>query len=121
MLGVPAHLLRQWEGRFPQLRPRRNRTNRRYYLDRDIEVARRIKQLIRDEGLNTEGARRRLEVELAGSEWPQTNQQLLELVDSIESDVRRLMDILDPDTAPTLKHDSKDCGEEPPRTIPFPD
>ena len=46
LLNVPAHRLRQWEERFPPLDPARNRANQRYYTDADVEIVRRIKQLL---------------------------------------------------------------------------
>mgnify|MGYP002682127741 CR=1 FL=1 len=41
MTGVPAYVLRQWEDRFPQLKPGRDRARRRIYKPADIEIARR--------------------------------------------------------------------------------
>ena len=41
-LGVPQHILRYWETRFPQLRPLQRAGNRRYYRPGDVELARRI-------------------------------------------------------------------------------
>ncbi len=96
-LDVPAHVLRQWERRFPQLRPRRDRANHRYYTVESIEVARRIKQLLWHEKMTTEGARRQLEEELRGEGRPKTRQQAIELIDKIETEVRHMLDLLDAD------------------------
>ena len=41
-LGVPQHILRYWETRFPQLRPLQRAGNRRYYRPDDVALARRI-------------------------------------------------------------------------------
>ena len=95
MLDVPIYVLRQWETRFPQLKPKRDRVKRRYYLHADIEMARRIKQLIRHEKLSSEGARIRLTQELHVEGRPKTKKELLDLVDQIENDVREIIDILD--------------------------
>lgn len=59
-LGVAQHVLRYWETRFPQLRPLQRSGNRRYYRPRDVEIARRIKDLLNEEGFTVRGAQRLL-------------------------------------------------------------
>ncbi|MBN2308330.1 MAG: MerR family transcriptional regulator [Candidatus Hydrogenedentes bacterium] len=92
--GVPIHVLRQWEERFPQLRPSRDRANRRFYLAADIAIVRRIKQLLWHEKMTTQGARTRLAQELRGMGRPQTRQEAVELVDRIEEEIRAMLDLL---------------------------
>jgi DNA-binding transcriptional MerR regulator len=55
-LGVAQHILRYWETRFTQLRPLQRSGNRRYYRPRDVEIARRIHQLLNVEGFTVKGA-----------------------------------------------------------------
>ncbi len=93
--GVPSHVLRDWEKKFPQLKPKRDRANNRYYYDEDIDVIRRIKYLMRHEGLTSEGARIRLSEELHGEGRPKTNQEVVELLDKITAEIRTILDILD--------------------------
>jgi DNA-binding transcriptional MerR regulator len=95
MTEVPVHVLRQWEARFPQLRPKRDRANHRQYSDDDIAIVRRIKQLLWIEKMTTEGARKRLAQELRGEGRPKTRQEALELLDKIESEVREMLGLLD--------------------------
>ena len=95
MVGVPAHVLRQWESRFTAFKPKRDRSSRRIYSLGDIEIARRIKQLLRDEKMTTKGAAKRLEEELKGEGRPKTNTDALELIDKIDQEVRAIVDILD--------------------------
>ena len=45
-LGVPQHILRYWETRFPKLRPLTRAGNRRYYRPEDVALARRIHALL---------------------------------------------------------------------------
>jgi len=59
-LGVAQHVLRYWETRFPQLRPLQRSGNRRYYRPHDVEIARRIKSLLNEEGFTVRGAQRLL-------------------------------------------------------------
>ena len=95
MVGVPAYVLRQWEKQVPELRPRRDRANRRYYLPDDIGIARRIYELTRRDKLTLAGARKRIIEELRGEGRPQTRQEAIDLADKIEAEVRRLLDLLD--------------------------
>ena len=59
-LGLPQHILRYWETRFPQLRPLQRSGNRRYYRPADVALARRIHQLLNVEGFTVKGAQKAL-------------------------------------------------------------
>jgi DNA-binding transcriptional MerR regulator len=59
-LGVPQHILRYWESRFPQLRPMQRAGNRRYYRPDDVALARRIHQLLSHEGYTVRGVQKLL-------------------------------------------------------------
>jgi len=59
-LGVAQHILRYWETRFPQLRPMQRAGNRRYYRPADVELARRINQLLNHEGYTVRGVQKLL-------------------------------------------------------------
>ncbi|NBO64806.1 MAG: MerR family transcriptional regulator [Acidobacteria bacterium] len=63
LVGVQAHVLRYWETEFPMLQPRKNRAGQRTYRRRDVEMARRIRQLLYDEGFTIAGARKRMSAE----------------------------------------------------------
>jgi DNA-binding transcriptional MerR regulator len=54
-LGVPQHILRYWETRFPQLKPLQRAGNRRYYRPDDVALARRIHRLLNEEGYTIRG------------------------------------------------------------------
>lgn len=62
-VGVPTHILRYWETRFPQLRPLQRSGRRRYYRAEDVALVERIHQLLHREGFTVEGARKALEAE----------------------------------------------------------
>jgi len=53
-------VLRYWETEFPDLAPRKNRSGKRVYLKRDIEIVQRIKELLYDQRFTIEGARKYL-------------------------------------------------------------
>ena len=59
-LGVPQHILRYWETRFPQLRPLQRAGNRRYYRPADAALARRIHRLLEEEHYTIRGVQRLL-------------------------------------------------------------
>ena len=57
-IGVPTHVLRYWETRFPQLRPLQRSGRRRYYRAEDVALAEHIHRLLHVEGFTVEGARK---------------------------------------------------------------
>ncbi len=59
-LGVPQHILRYWETRFPQLRPLQRAGNRRYYRPDDVALARRIHKLLNQDGYTIRGVQQLL-------------------------------------------------------------
>jgi DNA-binding transcriptional MerR regulator len=59
-LGVPQHILRYWETRFPQLKPMQRAGNRRYYRPADVDLARRINRLLNEEGYTVRGVQKLL-------------------------------------------------------------
>lgn len=69
-LGVAQHILRYWESRFSQLKPLQRSGNRRYYRPADVLVARRINQLLNEQGFTVRGAQRVLDGK-ADAEAPQ--------------------------------------------------
>ena len=93
--GVPAHVLRQWESRIPQLNPKRDSSNRRYYTLDDIDIVRRIKQLVRHEKLTIKGTIKRLSQEIYGEGRPRTNREVLDLLDKLDTEVREALDMLE--------------------------
>jgi DNA-binding transcriptional MerR regulator len=68
--GVAPHVLRYWEGRFPQLRPVQRAGNRRYYRPDDIALIRRIDQLLNRQGYTMRGVQQLLEAESRGKDDP---------------------------------------------------
>jgi DNA-binding transcriptional MerR regulator len=60
------YVLRYWESEFPSLAPAKNSSGQRIYRRRDIETVLRIKELLYEEGFTIAGAKKRLEMEMAG-------------------------------------------------------
>ena len=59
-LDVPQHVLRFWETKFTQIRPLKRGGGRRYYRPEDVELLRRIRSLLYDEGYTIKGVQRLL-------------------------------------------------------------
>jgi DNA-binding transcriptional MerR regulator len=59
-LDTPAHVLRFWESRFPQIRPVKRGGGRRYYRPADIALLSGIKRLLHDDGLTIRGVQKLL-------------------------------------------------------------
>ena len=57
LLGVNTSTLRFWESEFPEITPRRSRTNQRYYRPEDIKTIRMIHYLVKVKGLRIEAAK----------------------------------------------------------------
>jgi DNA-binding transcriptional MerR regulator len=59
-LDLPAHVLRFWESKFPQLKPLKRGGGRRYYRPEDIRLLRRIRQCLYQDGYTIHGVQRLL-------------------------------------------------------------
>ena len=58
--GLPQHILRYWETRFPQLRPLQRAGKRRYYRPEDVALVARINSLLNHEGYTIRGVQKLL-------------------------------------------------------------
>jgi DNA-binding transcriptional MerR regulator len=61
--GLPQHILRYWETRFPELRPLQRAGNRRYYRPADVALVLRINSLLAQEGYTIRGVQKLLAAE----------------------------------------------------------
>lgn len=59
-LGLPQHILRYWETRFPQLKPLQRAGNRRYYRPADVSLLRKIHRLLNEDGYTVRGVQQLL-------------------------------------------------------------
>ncbi len=57
-LDTPAHVLRFWESRFPQIKPVKRAGGRRYYRPADVALLGGIRHLLHDEGLTIRGVQK---------------------------------------------------------------
>ena len=68
LCDVPTYVLRFWESEFPQLKPNKGGTGQRLYRRRDVEMALRVKSLLKEEGYTIPGARAVLKSEFRQKE-----------------------------------------------------
>jgi DNA-binding transcriptional MerR regulator len=59
-LDLPAHVLRFWESKFPQLKPLKRGGGRRYYRPEDIALLSRIRECLYHEGYTIRGVQKLL-------------------------------------------------------------
>jgi len=57
-LDTPAHVLRFWESRFPQIRPVKRAGGRRYYRPSDVALLAGIRKLLHDDGMTIRGVQK---------------------------------------------------------------
>jgi DNA-binding transcriptional MerR regulator len=66
-VDVPQHVLRFWETKFPQIKPLKRGGGRRYYRPEDVDLIRRVRNWLYDDGYTIKGVQKLLR-EGAGSD-----------------------------------------------------
>jgi DNA-binding transcriptional MerR regulator len=80
-LGLPHHILRYWETRFPQLKPLQRAGNRRYYRPEDAQLAREINRLLYQDGYTVKGVQKLLGIKpVPDSIAPARTEQAVEAI-----------------------------------------
>ncbi len=57
-IGVATHVLRFWETKFSQIKPMKRNGGRRYYRPDDVEIIKKIKELLYEKRLTIEGVQK---------------------------------------------------------------
>ena len=95
LCGVKPHVLRYWEQEFTQLKPVKQRGNRRYYQHHEVLLIRRIRGLLYQEGFTISGARNRLgESAIEEQESKLEADQYRAVVAEVRADLRALLALL---------------------------
>ena len=55
---LPTHTLRYWEKEFKQIKPKILNGNRRYYDNKTIELLKKVKFLLKDQGMTINGVKK---------------------------------------------------------------
>ena len=59
-LDVPAHVLRFWETKFPQIKPMKRGGGRRYYRPEDISLLKGVREMLHIDGYSIKGVQKAL-------------------------------------------------------------
>lgn len=70
VIGVPQHVLRFWETRFPELQPMKRGGGRRYYRPADMALLETIRSLLHDQGMTIRGAQQLIAASKGGDVAP---------------------------------------------------
>ena len=57
---IPTHTIRFWEKEFKQIKPKLLKGNRRYYNKKNIDLLKKIKFLLKDQGMTLNGVKKLL-------------------------------------------------------------
>ena len=112
---VPAYVLRFWESEFPQLKPNKGGTGQRLYRRRDVEMALRVKSLLKEEGYTIPGARAVLK-----SEFKQKEPQLSLLGDTAAPNLSKRLRSLRRELEAVAQILSRPAGKPPGTPKPQP-
>ena len=55
---LPTHIIRFWETQFKQIKPKILNSNRRYYDEKTINLLKKVKFLLKDQGLTINGVKK---------------------------------------------------------------
>ena len=61
--SLPTHIIRFWETQFKQIKPKILNSNRRYYDEKNIDLLKKIKFLLKDQGMTINGVKKILDNE----------------------------------------------------------
>lgn len=95
MTGVKEHVLRQWETHFTPLNPDRMPSGKRAYDEDDIAIIRRIKTLLKHDGMTIKGASVKLNQEMKELGIPKDLTEMAHLADKIADEARAIIALFD--------------------------
>ena len=55
---LPTHIIRFWETQFKQIKPKILNANRRYYDEKSINILKKVKFLLKDQGMTINGVKK---------------------------------------------------------------
>ena len=62
---LPTHIIRFWETKFKQIKPKILNSNRRYYDEKTINLLKKIKFLLKEQGMTINGVKKILNNEVS--------------------------------------------------------
>jgi len=55
---LPTHIIRFWEAQFKQIKPKIMNSNRRYYDEKSINLLKKVKFLLKEQGMTINGVKK---------------------------------------------------------------
>ena len=90
-VNIPAHVLRFWETKFPNINPLKRSGNRRYYRPEDVKLIIRIKTLLYDNGYTVRGVQKLLkENDNKNNEKNVIKEKLSSILKDIDNIIKKL-------------------------------
>ena len=90
-INIPAHVLRFWETKFPNINPLKRSGNRRYYRPEDVKNIIKIKTLLYDNGYTVKGVQKLLkENDNKNNEKNNIKEKLSSILKDIDSIIKKL-------------------------------
>jgi DNA-binding transcriptional MerR regulator len=90
-VNIPAHVLRFWETKFPNINPLKRSGNRRYYRPEDVKLIIRIKTLLYDNGYTVKGVQKLLkENDNKNNEKNNIKEKLISILNDIDNIIKKL-------------------------------
>jgi DNA-binding transcriptional MerR regulator len=99
LTDLKPHVLRYWESQFKFLNPAKNRSGNRVYQRREIELILLVKHLLYTEKYTLDGARQKVDEHRKGGELRTAARSALtvQTLDALETELKELVRLLDPD------------------------
>ena len=90
-INIPAHVLRFWETKFPNINPLKRSGNRRYYRPEDVKLIIKIKTLLYDNGYTVKGVQKLLkENDNRNNEKNNIKEKLSSILKDIDNIIKKL-------------------------------
>ena len=90
-IDIPAHVLRFWETKFPNINPLKRSGNRRYYRPEDVKLIIKIKTLLYDNGYTVKGVQKLLkENDNKNNEKNNIKEKLSSILEDIDNIIKKL-------------------------------
>ncbi|MCL4135845.1 UNVERIFIED_CONTAM: hypothetical protein GTU68_017203 [Idotea baltica] len=86
-LEVPAHVLRFWETKFPQIKPMKRGGGRRYYRPEDISLLKGVRAMLHVDGYSIKGVQKALREQGVRAISDRSEDQIASAVEAGQPDI----------------------------------
>ena len=93
-INLNTHTIRFWEKNFKQIKPKIFNSNRRYYDKKSIDVLKKIKFLLKDQGMTIEGVKKMLNKDNPLELDDSSNQSITALDNNLKFKINKISKII---------------------------